>query len=105
MKANKVEALEIDSLSLKKAALFFRAINHQLRQQILTLIHKNGTLSVTTIYGKLRIEQSVASQHLAILRRAKLVSTKRVGKKVFYSVNYQGLAKLQTSASILVNQK
>lgn len=104
MKTNKTPSLEIDPLLLKKAALHFRAVNHDLRQQILTLLHKNGRLMVTTIYVKLRIEQSVASQHLAILRRAKLVSAERVGKKVFYSVNYKSLEQMHFLAAQLLGK-
>lgn len=103
MKTSKNPSLEIDTLRLKKAALHLRAANHQLRQQILSLLHKNGKMMVTTIYVKLRIEQSVASQHLAVLRKAKLVNAEREGKKIFYSVNYKNLDLLQEMASRLTN--
>jgi DNA-binding transcriptional ArsR family regulator len=83
--------LKIDVIQLKKAALILRAINHKLRQQILKLIHNNGKMTVTEIYVKLRLEQSVASQHLAILRKAGYVNTLRDGKFIFYSVNYDRL--------------
>jgi DNA-binding transcriptional ArsR family regulator len=83
--------LKIDVLQLKKAALILRAVNHKLRQQILKLIHQNGKMTVTEIYVKLRLEQSVASQHLAILRKAGYVNTLRDGKFIFYSVNYDRL--------------
>jgi DNA-binding transcriptional ArsR family regulator len=79
--------LKIDVFQLKKAALVLRAINHKLRQQILKLIHQNGQMTVTEIYVKLRLEQSVASQHLAILRKAGFVNTLRDGKFIYYSVN------------------
>ena len=71
----------------KKAALVFRALNHKLRQQILKLIDEQKRLTVTEIYVRLRLEQSVASQHLAILRRAGIVKTERDGKFIYYSVN------------------
>ena len=67
--------LKIDVIQLKKAALILRAVNHKLRQQIMKLIHQNGKMTVTEIYVKLRLEQSVASQHLAILRKAGFVNT------------------------------
>ncbi|MEJ0102589.1 MAG: ArsR family transcriptional regulator [Bacteroidota bacterium] len=35
----------------------------------------------------MRLEQSVASQHLAILRKAGFVKTNRDGKFIYYSVN------------------
>jgi DNA-binding transcriptional ArsR family regulator len=55
------------------------------------LIHKNGSMIVQDIYKKLKIEQSVTSQHLSVLRNANLVIAKREGKFIYYSVNYQQL--------------
>jgi DNA-binding transcriptional ArsR family regulator len=83
--------LRIDVIQLKKAALILRAVNHKLRQQILKLIHQHEKMTVTEIYVKLRLEQSVASQHLAILRKAGFVSTLRDGKFIYYSVNHERL--------------
>jgi len=83
--------LSIETLQLKKAALVFRAINHPLRQQILRLLHSQKRMDVTSLYVKLRLEQSVASQQLAILRKVGFVTTQREGKQVFYSVNYTRL--------------
>ena len=88
------DTLLIDVLQLKKAALVLRAVNHKLRQQILQLINKDGKMTVTEIYVKLRIEQSVASQHLAILRKAGIVTTNRDGKYIYYSVNEQRLTEI-----------
>ncbi|MER3465465.1 MAG: transcriptional regulator [Chitinophagaceae bacterium] len=84
--------LKIDVVQLKKVALIFRAINHKLRQQMMRLIH--AKITVTEIYVKLRLEQSVASQHLAILRKAGLVNTTRDGKFIYYSVNQDRLDQL-----------
>lgn len=80
--------LRIDVIQLKKAALILRAVNHKLRQQMMRLLHQSGKMTVTEIYVKLRLEQSVASQHLAILRKAGFVNTVRDGKFIYYSVNY-----------------
>lgn len=83
--------LKIEVLQLKKAALVLRAVNHKLRQQILKLINQKDKITVTEIYVKLRLEQSVASQHLAILRKAGFVTTHRDGKFIYYSVNQERL--------------
>lgn len=96
------DELKIDVLPLKKAALVIRAINHKLRLQILKLIHAHGKLTVTEIYVKMRLEQSVASQHLAILRRAGMVKTDRDGKFIFYSVNYDRLTEVQQLSKDLI---
>jgi DNA-binding transcriptional ArsR family regulator len=95
-------SLEIETIRLKKAALVFRAINHPLRQQFLQLLHKHQRMDVTSLYVKLRMEQSVTSQHLSILRKAGFVNTKRDGKQVFYSVNYERLADVTDHAKALI---
>ena len=92
------DELKIDPIQLKKAALVFRAINHKLRQQIIKFINQNGRITVTQIYVKLRLEQSVASQHLAILRKAGFVTTERDGKFIFYSVNHDRLNEIHKVA-------
>lgn len=86
--------LNLNLLSVKKAAMILRSINHSLRQQILRLIDENGKMTVTEIYVQLRLEQSVASQHLAILRKAGFVKTDRDGKFIYYSVNHKRLDEL-----------
>src|SRR5450432_2719436 len=77
----------IDYHNIKKAALVLRALNNKLRQQVIKTIHENIRLTVTQLYVKLRLEQSLASQHLAILRRAGIVSTERDGKFIFYTIS------------------
>jgi DNA-binding transcriptional ArsR family regulator len=94
--------LKIDVLTLKKAALVLRAINHKLRQQILKLIQQKGEITVTEIYVKLRLEQSVASQHLAILRKAGFVQTNRDGKFIYYSVSEERLQQVHMFAQQLL---
>ncbi|MBS1620833.1 MAG: helix-turn-helix transcriptional regulator [Bacteroidetes bacterium] len=86
--------LNLNLISAKKAAMILRAVNHNLRQQILKLIDENGKMTVTEIYIQLRLEQSVASQHLAILRKAGFVNTDRDGKFIYYSVNHKRLEEL-----------
>ncbi len=95
-------SLNVDLHNLKKAAMVLRAINHKLRQQILKLIDESGRMTVTEIYVKLRLEQSVASQHLAILRKAGFVKTERDGKFIYYSVNTGRLEELNRFIKDLV---
>lgn len=79
--------VKMDYIAVKKAAMVLRSINHKLRQQMIKLLEENKKMTVTDIYVKLRLEQSVASQHLAILRRAGVVKTTREGKFIYYSLN------------------
>jgi DNA-binding transcriptional ArsR family regulator len=51
---------------------------------------------------RLRLEQSVASQHLAILRKAGIVNTERDGKFIFYTVNYKRIDEISQFVKDLV---
>jgi ArsR family transcriptional regulator, virulence genes transcriptional regulator len=94
--------VKVDLLNVKKAAIILRAINHKLRQQILRLLDENQKLTVTEVYIRLRLEQSVASQHLAILRRAGYVKTEREGKFIYYMVNTDRLSAVNQFVDHLV---
>ncbi len=93
---------QVDFIALKKAAMVLRALNHKLRQQLLKLIEEEKKITVTEIYVRLRLEQSVASQHLAILRKAGIVITQRDGKFIYYSVNFKRIEEIDTFVKQLV---
>jgi DNA-binding transcriptional ArsR family regulator len=88
--------IHLDYADLRKAVLVLRALNHKLRQRVIDLLEDGETLTVTDIYIRLRLEQSVASQHLAILRRAGVVITERQGKFIYYSINKNRLSQIGT---------
>jgi len=96
------EAVQVDFVSLKKGAMILRALNHKLRQQIVKLIDEKKKITVTEIYINLRLEQSVASQHLAILRRAGIVRTDRDGKFIYYSVDGNRVAQIMKCVDELI---
>lgn len=95
------EPIKLSYDVLRKAVLTLRALNHKLRKDILELIEKKGKITVTEIYVKLRLEQSVTSQHLAILRRASIVITERDGKFVYYKINKAKVAEVGALAAEL----
>jgi len=97
------EDVKIDLVTLKKSVLVLRAINHNLRQQIIKLLDQEKKMTVTEIYVKLRLEQSVASQHLALLRRAGIVTTEREGKFIYYIIDKSRLAEIAVLLDDLVN--
>ena len=88
------EDIQLDYAELRKAVLVLRAVNHKLRQRIIDLLEEGESMTVTDIYIKLRLEQSVASQHLAILRRAGVVSTTRNGKYIYYALDNDRLSQI-----------
>jgi len=84
---NSKSTTNIDYVTLKKAVMTLRAINHPLRRQMMEIMKEQGQIIVTELFIKMRLEQSVVSQHLAILRKVGVLSTKRDGKFIFYSLN------------------
>lgn len=102
LKGGKSE-MHLDYTALRKAVLVLRAVNHKLRQRIIDLLEEGDNMTVTDIYIKLRLEQSVASQHLAILRRSGVVVTDRQGKFIYYSLDKNRLAQISRLVEELAN--
>lgn len=96
------QEIQLDYAELRKAVLVLRAVNHKLRQRVIDLLEENERMTVTDIYIKLRLEQSVASQHLAILRRAGVVITTRHGKFIYYSLDQERLSQISRLVEELV---
>ena len=103
LNGNETVPVKVDFVSLKKAALIIRALNHKLRQQMVKLLDERKRLTVTEIYVHLRLEQSVASQHLAILRRAGIVKTERDGKFIYYTIGHDRIAHIMKCVNNLID--
>ncbi len=87
---------------LRPAMRILRALAHPLRLRIILVIHENGGVAnVGTIYQSLDIEQSIASQHLRILRQAELVKTRRDRKFIYYSLDYERIARTANAIKVL----
>ena len=104
LRANSDSPIHLDYILLRKAVLVLRALNHKLRQSMIQLLEEGKRLTVTEIYVKLRLEQSVASQHLAILRRVGVVDTYRDGKYIYYTLNVDRLNELSDLIEKIVNK-
>lgn len=68
-------------------AAFFRALGDETRLRILNLLKKHGRLNVSEICKNIEKEQGTISHHLACLRSCGLVTTRRKGKNIIYSLN------------------
>jgi len=95
--------VELDYRKIQTSALTLRALNHKLRRQIIEMLNEHSPMVVTDIYVKLRIEQSVASQHLAILRKADIVTTTRNGKYIEYGLNVERLKDISKFVDLITN--
>lgn len=73
-----------DALRQFKASIF-QALAHPTRIAIIEAL-RDGELAAGAIIERLGLEQANASQHLAILRVKQIVSSRKEGNQVFYSV-------------------
>ncbi len=76
-----------DSLRRFKAGIF-QALAHPTRIAIIELLRDEGEVPVSLIYERLGLEQTNASQHLAVLRSKQIVTGRKDGNQVFYSLRH-----------------
>ena len=69
-----------------EATILLKSMANETRLMILCQL-VDGDKSVTNLMEKVHLSQSALSQHLAILRRERLVSTRREAQMVYYSLN------------------
>ena len=84
MARNKIDTGKLRE-NAEEASNLLKTIANPYRLMILcTLI--DGELSVGELNSRIDISQSTLSQHLAVLRRAGLVGTRREAQTIFYSL-------------------
>jgi ArsR family transcriptional regulator len=72
----------LDTLRQYKAGVF-QALGHPTRVAIVEFLNY-GELSVAQLCEKIGVEQSNASQHLAVLRNKHVVQTRKDGNQTYY---------------------
>ena len=78
-------------------AEFFRTLGHPGRIRILELLSERE-LAVHELLDRMEIEPSNLSQQLAVLRRAGLVSQRRLGGEVLYAISVEEVRDLLLAA-------
>ncbi|WP_129138392.1 ArsR/SmtB family transcription factor [Modicisalibacter coralii] len=77
--------LEGSGTAINQATNLLKAMANENRLRILCLLD-DGELSVSELNARLALSQSALSQHLAILRREGLVTTRRASQTIYYSL-------------------
>lgn len=83
-------------------AEFFKALSHPLRISILDEL-RAGELTVNEISQKFAVEPANASQQLAVLRNKNIVTARKEGSNVYYSVTDKTVFKLLDVARDIFN--
>ena len=99
---------KIDPYKLKenaeKAASLLKNMSHPSRLMVLCHL-MNGECPVSELNQTVPLSQSALSQHLASLREAGIVQTRRESQVIYYRLNSQAVsAILQTLYNIYCNQ-
>ena len=87
MEKTKTSSSVLSIKSLKATKMVVRALDHNVRKNIINLLVDSDEMNVTDIYIRLRLDQSSASQHIAILRKANIITPERRGKFIYYSIS------------------
>ncbi len=74
-------------------AEFFKTLGHPARIRVLELLSEREQ-AVGEMLPEVGVEAANLSQHLAVLRRAGLVATRKDGSSVFYSLTSPEVAEL-----------
>ncbi|RDB43356.1 ArsR family transcriptional regulator [Halomonas sp. DQ26W] len=83
--SNASRLLEAGDVAIDQATALLKALANDNRLRILCLLD-DSELSVTELNQRLSLSQSALSQHLAILRREGLVTTRRASQTIYYSL-------------------
>jgi DNA-binding transcriptional ArsR family regulator len=73
----------------------FVALADPTRRTILEILASSGELSATAIYEKFPVSPQAVSQHLKVLREAKLVEMEKRAQKHLYRLNPQTLSQFE----------
>ena len=65
----------------------FKALGDTIRLKIMQMLAEQGEICVCKVQEALGMGQSAVSHHMAVLRRARLLISRREGQKIFYRIN------------------
>lgn len=83
-------------------ANLFKGLSHPFRVRILELLSDADEVSVAELLSKTALEASHLSQHLAVLRRHRLVESERRGNHVYYRLTHRQAAQMLAVARQLL---
>jgi ArsR family transcriptional regulator len=83
------------SVELSQTIEFLKIISEENRLKILSLLTKNEQC-VCDIWQCLGLAQNLTSHHLQVLKKFGLVTSKKTGLKVIYSINHKVAQKYLT---------
>jgi len=79
---------------LEKAAYILKTIAHPIRLAVVHMLEEHAELSVGEICDKLDTEQSLTSHHLQNMKLKGILSSRKSGRKVMYTLKERDVYKI-----------
>lgn len=80
-------------MTIKESSKMLKAIANSKRLEILYLL-SHQEMNVGNLQKKVNLSQSALSQHLAVLRKAGLLTSRRQAQSVYYKTNNTTIKKI-----------
>ena len=68
---------------------FFKALANEDRIAIIKLLKQNEEMAAQNVEKHFYLEQSTTSHHLNTLKRAGITKSRKTGRNILYSINYE----------------
>ena len=82
-----------------------KALSDDTRLKILEVLLREGERCVEDLIKKTKTTNSNISFHLNVLKNAYLVKNRKAGKRIFYSLNWKELQKINNWLNKILNPK
>ena len=92
--ADDAAALKLLAKQAGEAAQLLKMLANEKRLLILCFLAVRGEMTVGELVGIVKLSQSALSQHLAKLRSAHMVKTRRDAQTVYYTVNSENVRRM-----------
>ncbi len=86
-------------MDVERYGEILKAIGHPVRLKILFGLNNGRECNVNEMVSRLKIPQSTASQHLGILRSRGIISCRKEGVKVCYSIKEEKVQRILDALS------
>jgi len=84
--------MDMDRTLYEMQAQLCKTLANPKRLEILDILKRDGEITVNALAGLLEIPKANTSQHLAVLRQAGVVNTRRDGINVYYSLRSERIS-------------
>jgi ArsR family transcriptional regulator len=91
-------------MKIEETVKILKALAHPTRLEILMQLKDKESACVCTIYEALNLEQSNISQHLRILKNSGILSSRKEGQWVHYSVTHEEIFSILKSIDTITSK-